>query len=118
MHPDDNTPAVYWSVLECNMFIICACMPALRAIISHYAPSIFGWSTVDHSYPRSGGYVDVGNSKDPSSSHQLSSLERSGNKVVYPEERTASDEDLVPAQRRGHRESSPGPSVSTMAPRD
>ncbi|KAJ3535360.1 hypothetical protein NM208_g7165 [Fusarium decemcellulare] len=99
----DNSPAVYWSVLECDMFIICACLPALRSVLSKIAPSLFG-TTAKGSYP-SGGYYRYGgsneDSKGHSSSHQMSSLDTSGKIAksvdvdVAQEQRTASDDDLV-----------------------
>ncbi|KAF4473095.1 hypothetical protein FALBO_21 [Fusarium albosuccineum] len=99
----DNSPAVYWSVLECDMFIICACLPALRSVLSKIAPSLFG-TTAKGSYP-SGGYYRYGgsneDSKGHSSSHQMSSLDTSGKIAksvdvdVRQEQRTASDDDLV-----------------------
>jgi hypothetical protein len=42
--PDDNAPAVYWSVLECDIAIVCACMPAVRVVLGHVFPSLFGSS--------------------------------------------------------------------------
>lgn len=39
---DDNAPAVYWSVLECDIAIVCACMPALRIILGAFFPKYFG----------------------------------------------------------------------------
>ncbi|EED12820.1 conserved hypothetical protein [Talaromyces stipitatus ATCC 10500] len=38
----DNAPAVYWSVLECDIAIVCACMPALRIILGAIFPRYFG----------------------------------------------------------------------------
>ncbi|KAI0854592.1 hypothetical protein F4860DRAFT_522985 [Xylaria cubensis] len=37
----DNAPAVYWSVLECDVFIIAACLPSLRSILSRLMPRRF-----------------------------------------------------------------------------
>jgi hypothetical protein len=39
---DENAPAVYWSVLECDIAIVCACMPALRIILGSIFPKYFG----------------------------------------------------------------------------
>ncbi|KAF3391414.1 hypothetical protein F1880_007957, partial [Penicillium rolfsii] len=39
---DDNTPAIYWSVVECDIAIICACMPSLPSLLKNLFPSIFG----------------------------------------------------------------------------
>ncbi|KAI0544304.1 hypothetical protein F4679DRAFT_42023 [Xylaria curta] len=38
----DNAPAVYWSVLECDVFIIAACLPSIRSILSRLKPRWFG----------------------------------------------------------------------------
>ncbi|QKX57839.1 uncharacterized protein TRUGW13939_04959 [Talaromyces rugulosus] len=40
----DNAPAIYWSVLECDIAILCACMPALRIILGAVFPEYFGSS--------------------------------------------------------------------------
>ncbi|KAI0112262.1 hypothetical protein GGR51DRAFT_557444 [Nemania sp. FL0031] len=69
----DNTPAVYWSVLECDVFIITACLPSLRSILAKLTPRWFGTTKRDDSNstgPRK--YYrqdDVDSSHDPSS-HQ------------------------------------------------
>lgn len=39
---DEMEPLNYWSVIECQVAIICACLPATRAIIVHYAPGLIG----------------------------------------------------------------------------
>ncbi|KAH7007257.1 hypothetical protein EDB80DRAFT_718487 [Ilyonectria destructans] len=99
----DNSPAIYWSVLECDMFIICACMPAIRSILSKMAPEFFG-TNPKMSYPSTDGYYRHQGSKEDSkrqSSHQMSTLSNSGKIVrsvnvdVSREQMTASDEELV-----------------------
>ncbi|KAL4780280.1 hypothetical protein BJX76DRAFT_338451 [Aspergillus varians] len=37
----DNPGAATWSAIECNVAIICACLPATRALISKLIPRIF-----------------------------------------------------------------------------
>ncbi|KAJ5628174.1 hypothetical protein N7490_010402 [Penicillium lividum] len=37
-----NTPAIYWSVVECDVAIICACMPSLPSLLKNIFPSVFG----------------------------------------------------------------------------
>ncbi|KAJ5204011.1 uncharacterized protein N7498_004890 [Penicillium cinerascens] len=37
-------PLNYWSVIECQVAIICACLPATRAFIVHYIPGMLGQS--------------------------------------------------------------------------
>jgi hypothetical protein len=39
----DNAPAAYWSVVELNCGIICACLPTLRPLIQKAVPNF--WST-------------------------------------------------------------------------
>ncbi|KAH7253444.1 hypothetical protein B0J15DRAFT_526719 [Fusarium solani] len=99
----DNSPAIYWSVLECDMFIICACLPALRSVLSKLAPRFFG-TTRKNSYPSGDYYRHEGSNQDSErqvSSHHLRSLDSSGKITksvdvdVTQEQRTASDEDLV-----------------------
>ncbi|KAI8625990.1 hypothetical protein F5Y19DRAFT_448593 [Xylariaceae sp. FL1651] len=46
----DNAFAVYWSVLECDIFIITACLPSLRSIASQMVPRWFGRTSVERSY--------------------------------------------------------------------
>lgn len=40
----DNVAAAYWSTIEMNVGIFCACMPALRALLGAQFPSCFGSS--------------------------------------------------------------------------
>jgi hypothetical protein len=39
---DDNVSGVYWCVTEANLFIVVACMPAMRGIFQRALPKIFG----------------------------------------------------------------------------
>lgn len=39
---DDNAPAVFWSIAECDIAIICACMPFLPSLLKALFPSVFG----------------------------------------------------------------------------
>jgi len=45
----DNTPAAYWSSLECNFSVVAACLPTLRKTISRFFPRFFS----SHSDPDS-----------------------------------------------------------------
>ncbi|KAK1141823.1 hypothetical protein N8T08_008488 [Aspergillus melleus] len=38
-------PLMHWSVIECQISVMCACLPASRALISHFFPGILGNST-------------------------------------------------------------------------
>ena len=41
MSLDDNVGAAEWSAIECNVAIICACLPSTRAVLSQLLPHIF-----------------------------------------------------------------------------
>ncbi|KAF2260003.1 hypothetical protein CC78DRAFT_40896 [Lojkania enalia] len=68
----DNTAGVYWCVTEANLFIVVACMPAMRAILRKVSPTCFG-STHDAS-----GYArnTNSNSKSFGKSYQVSGSDR------------------------------------------
>ncbi|RJE22111.1 hypothetical protein PHISCL_05550 [Aspergillus sclerotialis] len=51
----DNAPAVYWSVVECDIAIICACMPFLPSLLQSLFPSIFGELSNKQAYDGSAG---------------------------------------------------------------
>lgn len=38
----DNGPAAYWSSVEVNVGIICACLPTLKAFMSRFFPKLLG----------------------------------------------------------------------------
>ncbi|KAG2415252.1 hypothetical protein HFD88_006443 [Aspergillus terreus] len=38
----DYVPIGYWSTVECHVGIVCACLPAIRALLRRVSPSIFG----------------------------------------------------------------------------
>lgn len=38
--PDSNVGAAYWTAAECNVAIICSCLPFLRPIISRIFPKL------------------------------------------------------------------------------
>ncbi|KAL3420446.1 CFEM domain-containing protein [Phlyctema vagabunda] len=46
----DYVPATYWSAIEADVGIICACMPAIRSLLGSYFPALF-----DTSISSSGG---------------------------------------------------------------
>jgi hypothetical protein len=64
----DNAPAAYWSVVELNCGILCACLPTLRPLIQRMVPRIF--STYRSSGRGSNGRQSSGYS------HRLSSLRK------------------------------------------
>lgn len=49
IHPTvDNVGAAYWTAAECNVAIICACLPFLRPILSAIFPKLFVASSYNH----------------------------------------------------------------------
>ncbi|KAJ8129224.1 hypothetical protein O1611_g4412 [Lasiodiplodia mahajangana] len=69
----DNTPVVYWSVLECDVFIIAACLPSLRSILAKRTPRWFG--TTKKGESNSSGPRKYYRQDDVDSSHNPSSHE-------------------------------------------
>ncbi|KAK0628088.1 hypothetical protein DIS24_g10834 [Lasiodiplodia hormozganensis] len=49
----DYTPVGYWSTIEIHVGIICACMPAIRALLMQWMPKVMGQTTKDKSYGQS-----------------------------------------------------------------
>ncbi|EPS38843.1 hypothetical protein H072_7393 [Dactylellina haptotyla CBS 200.50] len=57
MDPTWDQPATaYWSAIEMNISIVCACLPALKPLISLVAPSIFGTTATGSQPPSYGDY--------------------------------------------------------------
>ena len=38
----DNVPVGYWSTVEVDVGVICACLPAIRSLLRRALPSVFG----------------------------------------------------------------------------
>ncbi|KAF2498993.1 hypothetical protein BU16DRAFT_559023 [Lophium mytilinum] len=49
----DYVPGSYWSTIEFDVGIICACMPSLRALVLRYFPKLFSTGTTKGSQPYS-----------------------------------------------------------------
>lgn len=41
LYVGDDVPGSYWSGLELHIGVVCACMPAIRALLGKVAPQIF-----------------------------------------------------------------------------
>lgn len=60
---DDNVAAASWSAVECNVGIICACLPTLRPLISRIMPRLL--STLSGTAPLNGTHdVEHGSGRD------------------------------------------------------
>ncbi|EFQ98974.1 integral membrane protein [Nannizzia gypsea CBS 118893] len=42
-------PLIYWSMIECQVAVICACLPATRVLLLHFAPGALGPPTENES---------------------------------------------------------------------
>ncbi|KAK9779469.1 hypothetical protein SCAR479_03535 [Seiridium cardinale] len=49
----DYVEVGYWSTIEISIGIVCACMPAIRALLSHTFPLVFGGTRANSSGPAS-----------------------------------------------------------------
>jgi len=49
----DNGPAAYWSSVELNVGIICACMPTMKAFLTRFFPKLMGNSSGRNGQPSS-----------------------------------------------------------------
>ncbi|KAK0637905.1 hypothetical protein DIS24_g10362 [Lasiodiplodia hormozganensis] len=60
----ESAPFGYWSTIEMDVGIVCACMPAVQALLKRIFPTIFGTTQGDKSTGRSGytGRTDQSNS--------------------------------------------------------
>lgn len=61
----DLLPAIYMSILETNVGIICACMPAIQLLLRSVAPRIFGSSLQPAYGPHSKTYRTITNQAQP-----------------------------------------------------
>lgn len=54
----------YWSTIECQIAITCACLPTTRAMLVHFLPRMFGVATEEDS--RGQPYAYRGGASTPS----------------------------------------------------
>jgi hypothetical protein len=101
----DNAPGVYWSVLECDIFIISACLPSVRSLLGKMFPSWFGNTKNDSRYmsgSRKYYRQNDSNGNITPSSHHLSHLSKSGKimksvdlHITHESRETADDKELL-----------------------
>ncbi|EGE05596.1 integral membrane protein [Trichophyton equinum CBS 127.97] len=58
----EMAPLNYWSMIECQIAIVCACLPSIRTLLIHYVPGVFGQATEAASQKRPNAF-STGNSK-------------------------------------------------------
>ncbi|KAN0115222.1 hypothetical protein V8E51_004766 [Hyaloscypha variabilis] len=90
----DDVDAAIWSTLEFSVATICACLPAIRALFSHWFPSLFGSTNIsssnEHNKPDPGKQIESIDTL--TRSHRLQKFGPSYNKRVFV---TPDDELLV-----------------------
>ncbi|KAK6510253.1 hypothetical protein TWF481_004970 [Arthrobotrys musiformis] len=94
MDPTWDQPATaYWSAIEMNISIVCACLPALKPLLSLMAPSIFGTTASGSQPPSYRDYRNASGGKRISSGGRVFSdkMKRSKNNEMGL---TTTDEEL------------------------
>jgi hypothetical protein len=94
----DNVPTSYWSVIELNTGILCACLPTLRPLLRKFTGGLSGNSSRDyphhhHHHSKEGGGGTGGNSsgggsaaKHPPGGFSLSDFKRSSSQEGLKDE--------------------------------
>lgn len=91
---DDNVSGVYWCVTEANLFVIVACMPAMRPIFQRTFPALFGSSQNSGYHNSSAGYGQrSGRSGNGMPLNVM--IHKSLDVKVHREDRSESDIELV-----------------------
>ncbi|KAI1420435.1 hypothetical protein F5Y12DRAFT_773085 [Xylaria sp. FL1777] len=97
----DNSPGVYWSVLECDIFIISACLPSIRSLMLKIFPRFFGTKNDTNIPGKYYRHNDRG-SNHTSSSHALKSFSNPGKilksvdlQISHESRETADDKELL-----------------------
>ncbi|PKY03164.1 putative integral membrane protein [Aspergillus campestris IBT 28561] len=83
----DNPSAATWSAVECNVAIICACLPATKAFISRLVPRFFSTGGNTYKYQSRSKYIDThgggGRSHNPHVSNVQTSIAAYNNRPEY-----------------------------------
>ncbi|KAJ5754499.1 hypothetical protein N7533_004042 [Penicillium manginii] len=69
-------PLIYWSVIECQISVLCACLPASRALIARWFPALLGGSTRE-TYGRTYGSAAPGGRSNRANYGQDSAINKS-----------------------------------------
>ncbi|KAJ5966241.1 hypothetical protein N7481_012955 [Penicillium waksmanii] len=69
-------PLIYWSVIECQISILCACLPASRALIARWFPALLGGSSRE-TYARTYGSAAPGGRSNRANYGQDSAINKS-----------------------------------------
>ncbi|CAG8890489.1 unnamed protein product [Penicillium egyptiacum] len=83
-------PLMHWSVIECQISVMCACLPAFRALIGRWCPRLVGGSsyrnttsnTADYYNKRSAGSVNINKSVTYSVNYESRSVTNSDVELV------------------------------------
>ncbi|KAJ5138872.1 uncharacterized protein N7515_003720 [Penicillium bovifimosum] len=73
----------YWSTIECDVGVICACLPAIRSLLRRVAPGLFGDTQHTksgygvNSHSRGNSRMGIGNSQSKNDFYPLDDVEHS-----------------------------------------
>lgn len=94
---DDNTPTIYWCLLEADLFIVVACMPSINAALHRLGPNRHPANPTDYDRSDENSYFNRSKRTEKSSSNQSTSgISKSTEVNIYRTKRDdASDVELV-----------------------
>ena len=83
-------PLMHWSVIECQISVMCACLPASRALVGRWCPGLLGQSTyrkteshvADYYNKRSTGSVNINKSVTYTVNYESRSITNSDVELV------------------------------------
>jgi hypothetical protein len=88
-----------YSVIECNVSIICCCMPALLVCLRRLFPSIFGSTNRSRDYKAAGSYNKVAGPRSsafPSGTYPAAGIQKTvQSTVTYMPRSGGSDVELI-----------------------
>ncbi|RYP83018.1 hypothetical protein DL769_001487 [Monosporascus sp. CRB-8-3] len=90
----DAAPANAWTFLEANLFIICGCIPTIRAFFKHFAPKFLQYLLSIKAFSTGQPSSDAADRRSRNSSHQHGQFREEDNEmVILPSERTLRHEE-------------------------
>ncbi|KAJ5242950.1 uncharacterized protein N7469_001277 [Penicillium citrinum] len=84
-------PLIFWSVIECQISILCACLPASRALLARWFPALLGGSSA-RTYGRTYGSAAPENRNNGTKNGQNSTINKSVSYSVNYTARSQNDD--------------------------
>lgn len=84
-------PLIFWSVIECQISILCACLPASRALLARYFPALLGGSSA-RTYGRTYGSAAPEHRNNGTKNGQNSTINKSVSYSVNYTARSQNDD--------------------------